>query len=235
MNSVIERSPILSLSNVGVGYWRRAGMFRRQQFWALNDVSFDLHHGETLGIIGRNGAGKSTLLRLLAGIIAPDKGEFINIGLNASLLSLQVGFVPYLTGRENAILSGIMLGMYRQQVEDQLGDIISFSELEEFIDQPVRSYSVGMRARLGFAVSFLADPDILLLDEVLGVGDAEFRKKSTAAMREKISSDKTIVLVSHNETTIRNLCDKAVWIEDGITRAYGSTKDVFREYSAALK
>ena len=116
-----------------------------------------------------------------------------------------------------------------------MDEIISFSELGEFIDQPVRSYSVGMRARLGFAVSFLADPDILLIDEVLGVGDAEFRKKSTAAMREKISSDKTIVLVSHIEATIRSLCDRAVWIDGGVTRAYGATEDVLREYRTSTE
>jgi len=235
MSCTESGSAVLSLDHVGVAYWRRSGMFQRQQFWALKDVSFDLYHGETLGVIGRNGAGKSTLLRLLAGIIAPDKGTIAGNGQQPSLLSLQVGFVPHLSGRENAILSGMMLGMRRCEIEREMDEIISFSELDDFIDQPVRTYSVGMRARLGFAVSFRVDPDILLLDEILGVGDAEFRIKSTAAMREKICSDKTIVLVSHNDAVIQQLCDRAVWIENGVTRACGATKDVLREYRAAAR
>lgn len=227
--------PIVSLRHVGVSFWRRASFLQRKRFWALNDVSFDLYHGETLGIIGRNGAGKSTLLRVLAGIIAPDIGSFSNQGYNASLLSLQLGFIPHLSGRHNAILSGMLLGVPKRVIEARMDEIIRFAELDKFIDQPVTSYSAGMKARLGFATAFQADPDILLIDEVLGVGDNAFQAKSSKAMREKIRSNKTVVLVSHNLPVLRNLCDRAVWIEQGISRAEGDVTTVLQAYNAYLQ
>lgn len=222
--------PVMSLRNVGVYYSRDDAMFSREKFWALQDVSFDLYQGETLGVIGRNGAGKSTLLKLLAGIFVADRGEVVRTELKASLLSLQVGFIGYLTGRENAILSGILLGMHRSEIEAKMDQIIEFSELGEFIDKPVRTYSSGMRARLGFGVAFQADPDILLIDEALGVGDQDFRRKSSAMMKERIQSNKTVVLVSHNLPTIRALCDRVVWIEQGKTVEVGDTKAILRRY-----
>lgn len=220
----------LSLNNVGTFYWRQAGYLRKERFWALKNVSFDLHHGESLGVIGRNGAGKSTLLQVLAGILRPDRGKMINHGVQAALLSLQIGFVPYLTGRQNALLSGMLIGLHRKNVIEKMEDIQNFSELGEFFDQPISTYSSGMKARLGFSVAFQLDPDVLLIDEVLGVGDSDFQRKSSAIMHEKIRSDKTIVLVSHSVETIRKLCDRAVWIEDGISRAYGDTFDVLSVY-----
>jgi lipopolysaccharide transport system ATP-binding protein len=223
---------VVQMRNVGVAYRRRAGFMRSDLYWALRDVSFDLNHGETLGVIGRNGAGKSTLLRILAGIMAPDSGELFNHGYRASLLSLQVGFVPHLTGRENAVLSALLLGMGRKAIENKIDEIIEFSELEEFIDQPAHTYSMGMRARLGFSVAYQADPDILLIDEVLGVGDAPFKKKSAAAIHEKIGSNKSVVLVSHVIPTIRSLCDRVVWIENGRTRMEGATEEVLDAYQA---
>lgn len=230
MNSII-----VSVRHVGVSYWRKKSILRREQFWALRDVSFDLYHGETLGIIGRNGVGKSTLLRVLARIIEPDHGEVISYGSGiASLLSLQVGFSDQLSGRDNAILSGMLLGMRRREIEARLPEIIQFSELEEFIDQPVRIYSAGMRARLGFSVAFHADPDIILLDETLGVGDEAFRKKSSAAMRQRIKSDKAIVLVSHAAGIIKSLCDRAIWIENGVSVAAGEVDNVLGQYQASL-
>jgi lipopolysaccharide transport system ATP-binding protein len=231
----LDDAPIMELRNVGTYYWRRRGYLGQERYWAVRDVSFNLYRGETLGVIGRNGAGKSTLLKLLAGIVIPNRGELVNHGCQATLLSLQVGFLPGLSGRENAILSGMLLGLHKHQVESQLEAIKEFSELGEFFDQPVQTYSSGMGARLGFSVAFQLDPDVLLIDEVLGVGDAEFRVKSTAAMREKIRSNKTIVLVSHSEPTIRQLCDRAVWIEDGVTLAEGGTEDVLREYQRFIK
>lgn len=226
----------MRISNVSASYWKRSGFLRKDKFWALKNVSFEINHGETLGIIGRNGVGKSTLLRLLAGIIEPDSGEIELFGCNeASLLSLQVGFIGHLNGRENAILSGMLLGMSRQYIEEQLVEIIEFSELDDFIEQPVNTYSSGMKARLGFSVSFLANPDILLLDEVLGVGDASFCEKSENAMKERIKSNKTIVLVSHNTNMIKNLCDRVVWIEQGMTKKEGNAEDVVREYSNFIK
>ena len=148
----------------------------------------------------------------------------------ASLLSLQVGFVNHLTGRENAVLSGMLLGMRRKEVERNMKNIIEFSELEEFIDQPVRVYSSGMRARLGFSVSVFCEPEILLIDETLGVGDAEFRKKSAKAMHDKIRSDGTIVFVSHGSSQVRNLCDRVVWMENGEVKAVGNTEDILEQY-----
>jgi len=209
--------------------------FRRQTYWALKNVSFDLFQGETLGVIGRNGVGKTTLLRVIAGLISPDRGRLRGARVTASLLSLQVGFLPHLTGRENGILSGLLLGMRRREVVRKMPEIAAFAELGDFLDQPVNTYSSGMRARLGFAVAFHADPDIILADEVLGVGDAEFRKKSEAAMREQIRSNKTVVLVSHNAASIRQLCDRAVWLENGESRAQGETKDVLDQYLTALE
>ena len=225
----------LTLKNVGAFYWRRTGYLHKERFWALRDVSFDLHHGESLGVIGRNGAGKSTLLQLLAGILRPDQGTLINHGVRATLLSLQIGFVPYLSGRQNAILSGMLLGLAKQEVEEKMADIRAFSELGDFFDQPINAYSSGMKARLGFSVAFQLNPDVLLIDEVLGVGDAEFKAKSSQIMREKIRSDKTIVLVSHSPGTIRQLCDRAVWIENGATRAEGETTEVLDRYEQFLK
>lgn len=227
--------PVLSLRHVGASYWLRKGFFRRRRFWALNDVSFDLYPGESLGVVGRNGCGKSTLLKILAGITRPDKGSISGEPLSATLLALQLGFLAYLTGRENAMLSGMMLGLSRPQIAERIEAIAEFAELGDFFDEPIAEYSAGMRARLGFAVAFQLDPDILLIDEVLGVGDAQFREKSAAVMKEKIRSDKTVVLVSHNAETLLELCDRAVWLEDGCTRAVGPAEEVVMAYRDAFE
>jgi lipopolysaccharide transport system ATP-binding protein len=226
---------VIALSNVGVYYWLKKGYLRRERFWALKDVSIEVHRGESLGVIGRNGAGKTTLLQLLAGIISPDQGELENVGVQAALLSLQIGFLDQLSGRENAILSGLMLGMARETVEERMEEIASFSELGDFFERPLGTYSSGMKARLGLSVALQLDPDVLLIDEVLGVGDAEFRAKSEARMIERVESDRTIVMVSHNPATIRDLCDRAVWIEDGRSLAEGPTEEVLQAYEATLR
>ncbi len=228
--------PLISLKNIGLAF-RQGGLSLTPKplFWVLKDISFDLYPGETLGVVGRNAAGKSTLMRLLAGIIRHDRGSLINRAKSIALLSLQAGFVPYLTGRQNAILSGLLLGLRRAEVEARMADIIDFSELGSFIDQPLSTYSAGMRARLGFSVAYQVEPDVLLIDETLGVGDEEFKEKSTAAMHARIQSDKTIVLVSHVPGTIRNLCNRAIWIEEGITRAQGDVVDVIQAYQAEIK
>lgn len=225
-----EQALALRLRNVAVSYPLSRGLFRQQRYWALKDISFDLFHGETLGVLGRNGAGKSTLLRLLAGIIGPDKGTIETDGSQVSLLSLGVGFINHLTGRENAVLSGILLGMRRRLVEDRMDDIIAFAELDQFIDQPLRTYSAGMRARLAFSVAFQARPAILLVDEVLGVGDIEFNRKSTEVMKERIRSNHTVVIVSHQMGTLRQLCDRVVWIEDGKTLMEGAATEILDRY-----
>ncbi len=228
----LAAEPLIELTKVGVCYWVRRGYLKREPIWALRNVSLTLRRGQSLGVIGRNGAGKTTLLQLMAGIIEPDRGSMINHGYQASVLSLQVGFLPYLTGRENAYLSGMLLGLDKAEIGARMDDIVNFSELGDFIDRPIYTYSSGMTARLGFSVAFQMDPDILLIDEVLGVGDAAFREKSAAVLREKLLSDKTIVLVSHNAASIKDLCDQAVWIEHGVTQAEGSAEEVVARYVA---
>jgi len=228
-----KQQPVLSLNNAGSFYKRKRGVFG-EPFWAFKDISFDLYQGDTLGIIGRNGVGKSTLLRMMAGITKPNKGTFVNYGYQVSLLSLQLGFIHYLSGRENAVLSGMLMGLRKKEVKAKMDAIIEFSELGDFIDQPIATYSSGMVARLGFSVAFQVDPDILLIDEVLGVGDAEFSQKSARVMQEKIHSNKTIVFVSHNAVLIQQLCNRVVWIEEGISRAEGEAESVLKEYHQFL-
>lgn len=226
---MIDNQPLLELENVGVCYRRKRGVFG-EAFWALKDVSFKLYHGETLGVIGRNGVGKSTLLRLMAGIIKANRGKFTNNGYHVSLLSMQLGFTGYLTGRENILLSGMLMGLRRHEIYEKMDAIIEFSELGEFIERPIATYSSGMVARLGFSIALQAEPDILLIDEILGVGDEEFSQKSMKAMRERIRSNKTIVFVSHNAVLVQQLCDRVVWIEEGVTRAEGDTTAVLNDY-----
>lgn len=223
--------PVLELKGVGLAYDEgRLRLFNRQRFWVLKDISFTLHQGETLGVLGRNGAGKSTLLRLLAGIYAPDRGSLLRHGGRASLLSLNAGFVQHLTGRENAMLSGILLGLRKAEIRQRLPAIHEFSELGDFFDEPLRTYSSGMRARLGFSVAYQVRPEIMLIDETLGVGDENFRRKSTEAMKERIRDGGTVILVSHSAGTVRQLCDRAVWIDDGVSRMEGEVQPVLDAY-----
>lgn len=226
----MAHNSIITLDGVGVSFPRQALLRRGEPFWALENVSFDVREGETLGVIGRNGAGKTTLLKVLAGILKPERGKLINTGHRVAMLSLQLGFLPNLDGRDNAMLSGILMGLTRAQVRARLGRIVEFAELGDFIDEPVATYSAGMRARLGFAVALECDPDVVLIDEILGVGDADFRAKSVAAIEGLIRSNKTVVLVSHNADTIERLCERAVWIEQRVTRALGAVGDVAGAY-----
>lgn len=231
-----QDTPLISLRNVSLSYWLKGGLLKRRRHYALSNVSFDLYRGDSLGVIGRNGCGKSTLLRLLAGVMGPDKGEITGAEkVTSSLLSLQLGFVDYLSGRENAILSGMFLGMGRREIEARLEAIVEFSELGEFINQPLSTYSSGMRARLGFAVAFQMDPDVLLIDEVLGVGDAEFRQKSFQMLKERIhSASSTVVFVSHSANEVRSLCNRAVWLEEGRVMMAGEASDTVDAYEDAL-
>ncbi len=229
-NSAIQQKTLIQMKEVGVNYRNSLNIWSRKDIWALKQVTFEVRAGETLGIIGKNGAGKSTLLKLLAGIIEPDVGLITRNVRSVMLLSLQVGFLPQLSGRENAILSGILLGMRKLQVTNSMEEIIEFSGLQEYIDYPVRTYSSGMKARLGFAVACQADPDVLLVDEVLGVGDASFNEKSKKLMVDKINSDKTVVIVSHNESTIEQYCDRVVLIDKGESILEGSPAEVFAAY-----
>ncbi len=227
----MDTEKIFEFSHVGVGYKVKSGPFSKESYWALKDVSFDLRRGEALGVIGRNGAGKSTLLKLLAGIIDPDRGTVLKpTHLDVLLLSIQVGVMPHLSGRENAIVSGLLLGMRQRAVERAMDEIIEFSGLQQHIDRPVYMYSTGMKARLGFAVAQQVNPDVLLIDEVLGVGDEEFRKKTLNATLKRINSNQTIVLVSHNPVAIESYCDRVLWIEDGCTKKIGDTQEILTEY-----
>jgi lipopolysaccharide transport system ATP-binding protein len=225
-----NKDVLVSVQDVTVSYPIKKGYLKWGKYTPLKNISFDLHRGETLGIIGRNGAGKSTLLRMIAGIIEPDAGKIVNHGARVSLLALGVGFMPFLTGRENAMLSGMLLGMRRREILKRMDAIIEFSGLGEFIDQPLRTYSSGMTARLGFSVSIQATPDALLIDEVLGVGDEDFRKKSAEEMKRLIRSDTAIILVSHNIPVINELCNRAILIDQGTIKSAGLTADVLEQY-----
>ncbi len=235
--SAPSRATLLRVRDVAVRYLVRGRIFTRGRSdrWALGGVSFELKAGETLGVVGRNGAGKTTLLRLLAGILGPDRGIVERRpGVRASLLSLQVGFLPQLTGRENATLSGMLLGLRRAEVEAKMASIVEFAELADAMDDAISTWSDGMRARLGFSVAYHADPELLLLDEVLGTGDAGFYAKSAAAIRERIRSDRTCVLVSHDLAAMADLCDRCVWIERGRVNAIGAPADVLASYTEAI-
>jgi len=221
---------VIRAKNISVIFNRRRSLFRRDAFPALKDVSLNLYAGESLGVIGRNGVGKTTLLRVLANIIDPDQGVLENFDATTAMLSLQAGFDNQSSGRTNILLSALLLGYDEDEINDRMQDIIAFAELGDFIHQPVLSYSSGMRARLGFSICYFMQPDVLLIDEALGVGDIEFQKKSSAAMREKIQSEQTVVLVSHSSETIKSLCNRAVWIEDGVTQMEGDAAEVVSAY-----
>jgi lipopolysaccharide transport system ATP-binding protein len=236
MEATVDTQPLLRLEKVGVSYMLRKSWRTWHRHWALKDINIELHRGDSLGVVGRNGSGKSTLLRLLAGVIGPDEGVMHNAGVRASLLSLKLGFVEYLSGRQNAILSAMFLGMKRQDILARMDEVIAYAELEDFIDVPVATYSSGMKARLAFAVAFQINPDVLLVDEVVGVGDARFRDRSVEAMQARVRShDSTVVFVSHNANMVRQMCNKAVWIEQGRICATGDVEYVLQKYKNYLR
>jgi lipopolysaccharide transport system ATP-binding protein len=207
---------IFDLSNVGVYYRRAASIpWKNNKFWALHDVSFNVRPGQTVGIIGRNGAGKSTLLKILAGIIKPDTGTIIRADVAVTMQSLGAGFDPRLTGRQNIVLNGLLLGMDRKQIRYRERDIIELADIGEFIDEPVKNYSSGMKARLGFSIAYHVDADVMLIDEVLAVGDQAFKEKSSELIRSKIKSDRTVILVTHSMEMVKELCDCVIQIEKG--------------------
>jgi lipopolysaccharide transport system ATP-binding protein len=205
----------------------------RAGFAALRSVSCTINHGDRVGIIGRNGAGKSTLLQIIADVLAPDRGTIVRNHGSCQLLNLNLGFLPHLSGRENAIMSGLLQGFERAEISTRMDAVKEFSELGDFFDQPYRTYSSGMKARLGFSAALQFEPDILLIDEILGVGDAGFQEKSKRALRERIHSGVTVVLVSHSEDLVRSLCTHAMWIEHGETQLYGEVGEVLKAYEGA--
>jgi ABC-2 type transport system ATP-binding protein len=200
-------------------------------FFALRDVSFTIARGEVVGIIGRNGSGKSTTLKLMAGVTAPSSGEVFVGGRVSPLIELGAGFHPDLTGRENVHLNASILGMTSREINEQYDAIVEFAELEEFIDTPVKRYSSGMYVRLGFAVAVHSNPEVLLVDEVLSVGDSFFQEKSLARMHEFREKGTTIVVVSHSAPLIENFCDRAIWLEHGQIVEDGPAKEVLERYT----
>jgi lipopolysaccharide transport system ATP-binding protein len=202
--------------------------------WALKDVSFTVKEGEAVGIIGRNGAGKSTLLKVLSRITYPTSGSVMARGHIASLLEVGTGFHEELTGRENIYLNGSILGMSRKQIEAQYDSIVAFSGIERFIDTPIKRYSSGMRVRLGFAVAAHLEPEILLVDEVLAVGDGDFQKKCLRAMDNLRSGGRTVLFVSHNLVAVENLCSRAIWIDNGQLRQDGPAREVIEAYMSGF-
>lgn len=225
---------IISLENVGVNYRKRKSFFRHDYHEALKDITFDVRRGETLGVIGRNGAGKSTLLKVLSGIYQPSSGQISNLSTKTSLLTLQAGFDPNLCGRDNAVLSGMLLGYEKEVIYEKMQEIADYSELGDFFNQPIKTYSTGMKARLGFAVATYLRSEVLLIDEVLGVGDAKFKQKASETMRAMMKSDQTVVLVSHSADALAKLCDRVVWIENGVVEASGEALAVLEQYKTAM-
>jgi ABC-type polysaccharide/polyol phosphate transport system ATPase subunit len=226
----LDRNPTLKSTLLKLG--RRERIIRELQ--ALKNVSFEVPHGKVLGVVGANGAGKSTLMRTVAGILPPTDGRVEVHGRVSTLLSLGVGFNRKLSGRENVVLGGLAAGLTRAKLREKYDEIVDFAELEDFMDMPMRTYSSGMYGRLAFAVAVTMEPDILIIDEALSVGDARFRRKSFNKMRELCGEDRTILLVSHALGSIEKLCDEAIWMDKGEMRMWDEPHAVVDAYTDFL-
>jgi len=231
-----ERNTFVTLRDKLAGLPQR--LLRRQRtrkktFWALKDISFSVKQGEAIGIIGQNGSGKSTLLKILSRITEPTKGKAILHGRVASLLEVGTGFNPELTGRENVYFNGAILGMKKKEIEQKFAQIVSFSGVKKFLDTPVKRYSSGMYIRLAFAVAAHLDSEIVLVDEVLAVGDSKFQKKCLGKMRGLAGGGRTVLFVSHDLIAVEKLCPKAIWLDQGKIKQQGSAKAVIRAYNNA--
>lgn len=237
----MEKQPILEVKDIHLKYsffkpqalkdlllWRKKE--KKVQFEALKGVSFNVEKGTNFGIIGSNGAGKSTLLRILANTLVPDKGSIINKAESISLLSLGVGFKPELTGYENIYLNGLLLGLSQDQIKKRMDQIISFSEIGDFIHNPVKTYSSGMKTRLSFSIAINVNPEMLLIDELFSVGDESFKEKSRKKMEEMISDNRTVIIVSHNLSMIRQYCNKVLWLDKGMVKAVGNPDEIIDRY-----
>lgn len=203
---------------------------KKEEFWALKDVSFDVKPGEVIGFIGSNGAGKSTMLKVIAGVMKPTKGKVEVHGNICPMIELGAGFDMELTARENIFLNGAVLGYSKGFIQEKFDEIVEFSELKEFLDVPVRNFSSGMTARLAFSIATIIDPEILIVDEILSVGDIAFQAKSEAKMKSMIGGGTTVLFVSHSLSQIEKLCDRVVWLEHGQVKKVGSTKEICKEY-----
>lgn len=209
------------------------GTLKFKEFVAVNNLSFELEKGKTLGLIGKNGAGKSTTLKLISGILKPTSGKIITRGNIVPMLELGAGFDLELTGRENIYLNGAVLGYTKKFLDLKMDEIISFSELGDFIEQPIRNYSSGMMARLAFSIASVVEPEILIVDEILSVGDAAFQKKSRNRMEELMNGGATVLFVSHDIEQIEELCDEVIWLDHGTCKMYGEGKEICRLYKEA--
>lgn len=206
----------------------------KSEFWALSDVSFDVKKGEVIGFVGSNGAGKSTLLKVIAGVMKPTKGN-VEIGGNiCPMIELGAGFDMDLTARENIFLNGAVLGYTKQFIEEKFDEIVAFSELQNFLDVPVRNFSSGMVARLAFSIATVVDPEILIVDEILSVGDIAFQQKSENKMRTMIGGGTTVLFVSHSVNQIKTLCDRVVWLDHGHVKKVGPAKEICEEYEKIM-
>jgi len=203
---------------------------KKEEFWALKDVSFEVKPGEVIGFVGSNGAGKSTMLKVIAGVMKPTKGKVEVHGNICPMIELGAGFDMELTARENIYLNGAVMGYSRSFIEEKFNEIVDFSELREFLDVPVRNFSSGMTARLAFSIATVVDPEILIVDEILSVGDIAFQKKSEAKMKSMIGGGTTVLFVSHSLNQIEKLCDRAVWLEHGQVKNIGPAKEICKEY-----
>lgn len=220
----LKRAMLYGVNDIGrnsLGMSSHPDKLRKDEFWAVDDVSFEVKKGEVLGIIGVNGSGKTTMLKMLNGIFWPDKGKVTVNGISGALIAVGAGFHPMLTGRENVYVNAAIMGMTKEEVDEKFDDIIAFAEIGDFIDSPVKFYSSGMFVRLGFAVAAHCDPDILLVDEILAVGDLAFRLKCNRKMSEFRQKGKTVVLVAHNINAIRNICKKVLWLDNGKIKEIG--------------
>jgi len=222
---------LLETRDLRFSYCSRIWGFKRLDFPVLKGLNFEVKRGETLGVMGRNGCGKSSLLRILNGVIAPTSGEIIHPeGTTRMLLTLGMGFDKSLSGRDNAMLASMLQGYSRERARAALEGIKEFSELGDFFERPVKTYSSGMSSRLGFATAMKTDVDLLMIDETLSVGDRQFNKKAEKAMMEKINSEQTVIFVSHSGAQVNKVCSRALWLEDGAIQAEGETREVAKEY-----
>jgi lipopolysaccharide transport system ATP-binding protein len=235
----LKRSMLYGIEDIGrnmVGLSSRSDRLRKNEFWAVDDVSFELKKGETLGIIGPNGSGKTTLLKMLNGIFWPDKGKITVKGRVGALIEIGAGFHPLLTGRENIYINAAILGMTKKEVDSKFNDFVEFADIGDSLDTPVKFYSSGMFVRLGFAVAIHCRPDILLVDEILAVGDTDFRRKSADRMKDLITNnDCSIILVSHNMHSVTAIANKAILLNNGAILASGDVKNVVAQYDLMMR
>ncbi len=227
--TIVRENPVIKATNLGLNFKLDSG-----EFWALRDLNFTINEGEVVGIIGHNGAGKSTLCKLMTRILAPDEGKVEVFGETSSLLGYGTGFNPQLTGIDNIYLNGMLLGIPKQIIDEKCGEIVEFAGLQKRIDKAVKTYSSGMRARLGFSIAAVLKPDVFIIDEALSTGDLEFRQKATERIQEMMEQAKAVVIVSHSMQFVEQICTRAIWIDEGRVRADGDAEKIVDEYRTAM-